>query len=413
MTDIEQLRSDGNSKYQTGNYAGALISYTEALILDPHSAPLLCNRAAALIKLDSMDDASKDLEAALAVQSDYVPAICRLGFLKLFQGNTPAALRYYVQAVKAISQQPNQLDGFTGELKHAIKMTEQRAKQQGYSQDYIDGIVTDDVRTILDSYHSRNHQRTTVDVPMSDADAVPPPITTAGPFAAGGGPSVVQGPNGFSASFHVGADQANTLQDAISQLTGQPRTVGQSRPVRPFNINQAVGPAARAQVATNPGEHTTVIHMTSSTPPVVESATTNQQNDQPPEEMTEVSTEDAVPSASNPASQPATHPSTNSESSTTSRASQIHRSVTDFIQQRVSSGESLSGADFARGIASVVAGQVGNAVTNNPAGAQFVRQLGGMASTFLNAAGQGQESTPNRASQSSNPNDLPEQSDLD
>ncbi|OWB55706.1 hypothetical protein B5S28_g1582 [[Candida] boidinii] len=154
MSNAQELRSLGNSKMKEANYVSALMHYSEAISIDPHSAPLYCNRAAALIQLGSMKDAENDLMKSLNYNPNYVPSLCRLGFLYLYEGNTIKSLENYVKAVQICSGQPHTLDRFKSQLKESVKLAESRARAQGYPQDYIDEIIPDTVRITLDSYRS-------------------------------------------------------------------------------------------------------------------------------------------------------------------------------------------------------------------------------------------------------------------
>ncbi|KAG7886843.1 hypothetical protein KL938_000496 [Ogataea parapolymorpha] len=149
---VQELRLKGNEKFKNCNYPGALIHYTECLNLDSNAYAIYCNRAAALIKLDCMKEAEEDLIKSLEINPDYVPSLCRLGFLYLYEGNTVKSLENYVRAVQVCAREPHQLDKFKGRLKEAVRLAEGRAKQQGYPQSYIDNIIPSTVRAILDNY---------------------------------------------------------------------------------------------------------------------------------------------------------------------------------------------------------------------------------------------------------------------
>ena len=85
-----ELRKDkGNAAFKEGNYAQAVVHYTEALELDPSHVVALCNRAQCLLKLGEHEKALADADAAVDVKSDYVKAHFRRGLalhaLKRFQ----------------------------------------------------------------------------------------------------------------------------------------------------------------------------------------------------------------------------------------------------------------------------------------------------------------------------------------
>ncbi|KAH3661390.1 hypothetical protein OGAPHI_006797 [Ogataea philodendri] len=162
---VQELRQKGNEKFHSSNYPGALILYTECINLDPQAFAIYCNRAATLIKLDCMKEAEEDLVKSLQINPEYVPSLCRLGFLYLYEGNTVKSLENYVKAVQVCAKEPHQLDRFKGRLKEAVRLAEGRAKQQGYSQEYIDTLIPATVRATLDNYRglaSEGEGQTTV-----------------------------------------------------------------------------------------------------------------------------------------------------------------------------------------------------------------------------------------------------------
>ncbi|VEU19887.1 DEKNAAC100267 [Brettanomyces naardenensis] len=421
--EFDHLRTEGNEKFRNGNYGGALMCYTRCIDLVPTSFALYCNRAAALIKLDCTDEAEDDLKKSLEINPEYVPSLCRLGFLMLYEGNTVASLESYVKAVRVSSKHPHPLERFKGQLKEAIRLAEGRARQQGYSQDYIDGIITDDVRIALDSYHSLRNPRsnnngtspnstvnsgTDAEHP-NNGGAFPRGVAVAssipfmprffngngdGAIATGTGtgnvnannnatatPTFVQGPNGFSASFTMGANQANGLMDIISQLTGQ---------VNPGNADQ--GP----QNDDRNGAQNSV-HNADTPLPVPPSPAANITTEQDPEiDISEVEPEASRHFGPTPAPAPAPAP-------TSAVHSVAHNAAVNFAQQRSQNGQPLNGADFARGLARTIATQVTHALAQHQGPQQQTtgsvgNQLRGIAqaaaSVFLgnssNAASNGQ-----------------------
>ncbi|QPG76461.1 hypothetical protein FOA43_003850 [Brettanomyces nanus] len=346
--EFDRLRAQGNEKFRNGNYGGSLVCYTRCIDLVPTSYALYCNRAAALIKVDSIKEAEEDLKKSLEINSDYVPSYCQLGFLMLYEGNTVASLENYVKAVKISSKRPHQLERFKSQLKEAIRLAEGRARQQGYSQNYIDSIITDDVRICLDSYHSlRSHasNQPTVatgsvseSIDRNEGPRFPGGISMASsvPFLAqlinrtgntGGVPTTeeaegatgtagtagtadtataspnsthVQGPNGFSASFNMAPNQTNGLMDFISQISGQ------------ANIPEAVG--------------------------------------------TEREGEPIIPTALQNTGTTSTSTSSSAQQSNVHMAA--HNAAQGFMNRRVQAGQPLNGADFARGLATTIASQL-------------------------------------------------------
>jgi tetratricopeptide (TPR) repeat protein len=89
---------------QAGQYERALASYDEALrrgVGEPEEAHL--NRAALLSDhLARTDEAEAELEAALALKPDYLPALLNLGNLHEDRGNRAAAEAAYRRALEAV-----------------------------------------------------------------------------------------------------------------------------------------------------------------------------------------------------------------------------------------------------------------------------------------------------------------------
>lgn len=126
--------------------------YTQAIDKEGDSFAIYYNRAVTLVKMDAIDEAKSDLLRSLEINPTYIPSLCQLGFVYLYQGNTPASLETYVRAVKANMELPNQLNRFKAQLKEAIRLAESRCKQQEYPQEFIDSIITPDIRATVDSY---------------------------------------------------------------------------------------------------------------------------------------------------------------------------------------------------------------------------------------------------------------------
>ncbi|QOU20848.1 hypothetical protein BRETT_000562 [Brettanomyces bruxellensis] len=362
---FESLREQGNRKFRQENYTGSLICYTRCIDLQPSAFALYCNRAAALIKLDSMDEAEDDLRKSLIINPEYVPSLLRLGFLMLYKGNVVESLKNYVQAVRVSSRHPHQLDRFKSRLKEAVRLTESRARQQGYSQDYIDGIIADDVRITLDGYSSIRHETGgNSDIPAVYRSVNPTTSfaedgNTQGRNIAGNGagiaaefplfqqtttggnengananPRIVQGPNGFSASFTVGPNQANGLMGLISRITGQPLDNNADQP------NHPTTPQASTQNNVSEADSTHPVASAQNAP-------------DPDVGIPDVQAGDYSGSSN-----------TTARSNIPNFAQQINNTAQAFIQGRANNGQPLNGADMARGLATTIASQIGHALSN-------------------------------------------------
>lgn len=60
-------REDGNTKFKSGNFAGAVSDYTESIKRDPSDPRGYNNRAAAYMKLVALPEALKDVNEAIKV----------------------------------------------------------------------------------------------------------------------------------------------------------------------------------------------------------------------------------------------------------------------------------------------------------------------------------------------------------
>ncbi|GAV26746.1 hypothetical protein PMKS-000202 [Pichia membranifaciens] len=149
---LEQLRALGNEKFRALNYGAALMHYTQAIDQDPSSFAIYYNRAITLVKMDAMKEAKEDLLRSLEINPEYIPSLCQLAFIYLYEGNTPDSLETYVKVVKLNQELPHQLNRFKAQLKEAVRLAESRCKQQEYPQDFIDSIITPDIRESLDLY---------------------------------------------------------------------------------------------------------------------------------------------------------------------------------------------------------------------------------------------------------------------
>ncbi len=371
MTEtFDSLREQGNRQFRHENYTGSLICYTQCLDLQPDSFALYCNRAAALIKLDSMDEAEDDLEKSLNINSDYVPSLLRLAFLMLYKGNVVESLKYYVRAVRVSSRHAHQLSRFKSRLKEAIRLVESRARQQGYSQDYIDNIITDDVRITLDGYQSIRHQSgSNAGIPVVHRTMNPTASfmengNTQGQNLLGNGaaittdfplfqqtvpegdengdnanPRIIQGPNGFSASFTLGPNQTNGLMGMLSRVTGQP-------------LDNNLEPQNHPPTPQTPGHDSAT------------RATANRS-----QETTEESAPD--PDIGIPDVIPQNYTRSNDANRNTNipnLAQQIGNTAQAFIQGRAISGQPLNGADMARGLATTIASQIGHVMSTQSQG---------------------------------------------
>lgn len=82
----EALKAQGNAKFEARAFREAAEIYSKALAANPRDAALLCNRAAAHLMLDELDDTIADCRAALLQRADYAKAHLRLSEALCRQG---------------------------------------------------------------------------------------------------------------------------------------------------------------------------------------------------------------------------------------------------------------------------------------------------------------------------------------
>ncbi|KAL7282027.1 hypothetical protein ACG7TL_003494 [Trametes sanguinea] len=112
-------REEGNALFKSGDFAGAVKAYTEAIKRDPKDPRGYNNRANAYTKLAALPEALKDAEEAIKVDPKFVKAYIRKGHV-LF------AMRDYTKAMEAV-QQAADVDE---EKKHTREIQEQMFKIQ-------------------------------------------------------------------------------------------------------------------------------------------------------------------------------------------------------------------------------------------------------------------------------------------
>lgn len=149
---VQELRDLGNKKFRELKYGVALMRYTQAIEKEPENYALYYNRSVTLVKMDEIDEAKEDLLTSLKLNPEYIPSLCQLGFIYLYNGDIPSSLETYVRVLQANEKLPHSLNRFKAQLKQAISLAESRALQQEYPQSFIDEILTTDIRSILDSY---------------------------------------------------------------------------------------------------------------------------------------------------------------------------------------------------------------------------------------------------------------------
>ncbi|KAI0829345.1 chaperone [Trametes gibbosa] len=112
-------REEGNALFKSGDFAGAVKAYTEAIKRDPQDPRGYNNRANAYTKLAALPEALKDAEQAIKVDPTFVKAYVRKSHV-LF------AMRDYTKAIETV-QRAADVDE---EKKHTREIQEQMMKCQ-------------------------------------------------------------------------------------------------------------------------------------------------------------------------------------------------------------------------------------------------------------------------------------------
>mmetsp|Transcript_37973 Transcript_37973/g.43031 ORF Transcript_37973/g.43031 Transcript_37973/m.43031 type:complete len:493 (-) Transcript_37973:1698-3176(-) len=124
INKLDNIKKEGNSLFSAGKNEEAVEKYSSALEIDPlnttFNSTLLCNRAAAKMKMDKYDDALGDVSQAITLNPDYAKAYLR-------RGNIHMKLEEYEDAVRDY-EQAKQLDPSTNDINNMIKNAKVSAK---------------------------------------------------------------------------------------------------------------------------------------------------------------------------------------------------------------------------------------------------------------------------------------------
>lgn len=112
-------REEGNAQFKSGDFAGAVKSYTESIKRDPTDARGYNNRAAAYTKLVALPEALKDANEAIKIDPSFVKAYIR-------KSNILFSMREYTKALEAIQEATDH----DTERKHAGEISQQEMKIQ-------------------------------------------------------------------------------------------------------------------------------------------------------------------------------------------------------------------------------------------------------------------------------------------
>jgi tetratricopeptide (TPR) repeat protein len=104
--NVESLLKQGNSKFDSGDYRGAIANYDQAIKLNPGSATAYHDRGFARSSLGDKseitdyDQAIQDYTQAIKLKPDFVMAYLNRGSAHFDLGDKQAAIADYDQAIK-------------------------------------------------------------------------------------------------------------------------------------------------------------------------------------------------------------------------------------------------------------------------------------------------------------------------
>ena len=247
----EELRKLGNEKFRNQNYGGALMCYTQAIDKEPNNFALYYNRSITLVKMNAMDEAKEDLLISTKLNDEYIPSLCQLAFIYLYEGDTPNSLETYVKIIKINEKLPNQLNRFKAQLKESIRLCEERCKQQEYSENFINSIITPNIREIINSYPN---------LPTHMIESGIPPISFGNVSISQMGNSLSPSPAVLAGSIRVGRTNANA--NTNNNGTNNNGNINISAPNAAVDIGNAISQALNASGFANLSNIPTIINNT-------------------------------------------------------------------------------------------------------------------------------------------------------
>ncbi|KAK9060432.1 hypothetical protein SSX86_021136 [Deinandra increscens subsp. villosa] len=123
-TDPGELKKLGNEHYKKGRFLEALNYYDRAISASPGNASLHCNRSAALMCLNRLNDAVKECEEAIKLDSGYLRAHNRLGSFLISLGQVENARKHL--CYPGNQPDPNELRKLQKVEKHLKKCSDLR-----------------------------------------------------------------------------------------------------------------------------------------------------------------------------------------------------------------------------------------------------------------------------------------------
>lgn len=154
--EVAQLRELGNNLMSNRAYPQAIAVYTEAIqkcraVKTAAAAPLpqlLTNRAIAYMGLNCFFEAVTDLNLALYVDNEFIPAWSQIGYCHLYMGLLLLSLKCYLRALEMYTKRDTEetsddsiMPQFVQRLIQSVVLCEKRARQQREPLDGINQVV--------------------------------------------------------------------------------------------------------------------------------------------------------------------------------------------------------------------------------------------------------------------------------
>lgn len=129
------LKTQGNALFQSGDFAQALKLFSEAITLSPEDHVLYSNRSACHAKLENYPSALNDAEKCVSLKPDWARGYQRLGLAQFY-------LKKYKEAV-ATYQKGIEIDPNNVSLKEGLEQAQQALEEGGYIQQMLLKLMAD------------------------------------------------------------------------------------------------------------------------------------------------------------------------------------------------------------------------------------------------------------------------------